>query len=438
MRLNELLNQHQIAKPGSGRAGGDRPASPHGAKEGSLPDLETVLSVIRKINTSLVLSDILGLVIDHAIRTTRADRGFIMLADTERRLHYVVGRDKKGTVIPPGKFQVSDSVLQDVFATGESVCAEDALNDERFERRQSIVDLELRTIMCAPLQTHEETIGVIYVDSQFLHAVNKEDILRLFDILAGQAAIAIRNARLYEDLKKTYDELKDANEHIIRSERMALRGEMAAEVSHELKNILNVILLQAQMLQRSLKKSDTPATDKFLKDIIDSVRKIHNFSENLLVRSNISSEMKPVQLNTFVESFVAFIKVLPKFRKDRIVVKLEEDLPEVNIDVDQIQQVLLNLANNAVEAYGEATITFETKYDFIRNAAHLIVADNGPGLDPRVKEKLFVENITTKPDGHGFGLPVCRKIVRNHNGDIIAQSQPGCGTKFIITLPVPA
>ena len=123
MRLNELLNQHQIAKPGSGRAGSGRPAAPHGAKEGSLPDLDTVLSVIRKINTSLVLSDVLGLVIDHAIRTTRADRGFIMLADGERRLHYVVGRDKKGTVIPPGKFQVSDSVLQDVFATGESVCA---------------------------------------------------------------------------------------------------------------------------------------------------------------------------------------------------------------------------------------------------------------------------------------------------------------------------
>lgn len=431
MKLNELLTQHQIAN-GEPISGPDRPAG----FGGRVQDLETVLSVVKKINTSLVLSDVLSLVIDHAIRITRADRGFLMLADKGGKLQYVIAHDKNGSLIQPENFQVSRSVLEDVFTTGEAICIEDALNDQRFEQRKSIVNLELQTIMCAPMQTHEHTIGVIYVDSRYIQAVNKDEILRMFEILAGQAATAINNARLYGDLKKTFEELRDANEHIIRSERMALRGEMAAEVSHELKNILNIALLQTQALQRRMKLGETDSCDKLLTELIDSIRKIHNFSENLLVKESLSSSLIPMRLNEFLNDFTMFIKFLPKFRKGKIVLELDQELPEVLADRDQIQQVLLNLANNAIEAFGEATITLTTQYDFVNNMAVLIVADNGPGLSPQVKAKAMVEKVTTKADGHGFGLPVCRKIIQNHKGDIIVESEIGNGTKFIITLQI--
>jgi signal transduction histidine kinase len=435
MKLNELLHQHQITHVDEKSLQSKEIAKPSVPTVDRVQDLETVLSVVRKINTSLVLSDVLALVIDHAIRITHADRGFLMLADPGRKLQYVIGHDKEEAVIHPENFQVSESVLEDVFTTGESVCVENALNDERFEQRHSIVNLELQTIMCAPLKTHEETIGVIYVDSRYVHHVNRDETLRLFEILAGQAAIAIQNARLYEDLKKTYEELRDANEHIIKSERMAMRGEMAAEVSHELKNILGVALLQAQSLQRSMKRGEMEASDKMSKDVILSIQKINNFSENLLVRSNANSQMRPVQLNDFINNFVSFIKHLPKFRKGKIVVVIDEALPQIEADVDQLQQVLLNLANNAIEAYSQATITFKTEYDLMNNAARLSVGDNGPGLDPKVKDQAFVERITTKPDGHGFGLPVCRKIIQHHKGNITVESQPNRGTKFIMTFP---
>ena len=143
-----------------------------------------------------------------------------------------------------------------------------------------------------------------------------------------------------------------------------------------------------------------------------------------------------MQLNEFVTNFVAFIHHLPKFRTGKIKIAIDETMPELLADVDQLQQVLLNLANNAIEAYPEATITFRTEYDLLNNIARLTVADNGPGLDPRVKEKAFVEKITTKPNGHGFGLPVCRKILLNHKGDIRVESHEGKGTTFILTLPV--
>lgn len=437
MKLHELVYQNKIAGTQSSLKEGVDAFDLHVPNEGRLQDLEAVLSVIRKINTSLVLSDVLELVIDHAIRVTSAERGFLMLSDTKGGLEYVVGRDKDGNIIASDKFRVSRTVLEDVYRTSESVCIENALNDERFEQRQSIINLELQMIMCAPLQTHESTIGVIYVDSRYIHSVNRDDILRLFEILAGQAAIAIQNARLYEDLKRTYEELKDANEHIIQSERMAMRGELAAEVSHELKNIINVALLQTQSVQRTMKRGEGEASEKMLKDLIDTIRRINNFSDNLLVRSSIASHCTLLELNGSLNNFALFIKHLPKFRSGKIVVDIDPELPEISCDGDQIQQVLLNLVNNAIEACPEATITLKTEYDFINNAARLIVADNGPGLDPRVKEKLFVEKVTTKPDGHGFGLPVCRKIVQNHKGEILVESHQGQGTKFIITIPIP-
>jgi len=401
-------------------------------------NLETILSVVRKTNTSLLLPEVLELVIDQAIRITNAERGFLMLADDDRRLQYVVGRDRDGKSIHPENFQVSSSVLEDVFTTGESICIENALNDERFERRQSVVNLELQTIMCAPLQTPEKTIGVIYVDSRFIQPVEKEDILYLFEILAGQAAIAIQNARLYEDLKKTYEELRQANEQIIKSEKMALRGELAAEVSHELKNLIAVLLLQLQALQGRLKKGIAEGAEESVMEIIQGIHKINRFSENLLARSSLTSKMKRQDLNKVVADFAAFIKVLPKFRKAKIKVDTQETLPQISMDREQIQQVLLNLVNNAVEAYNETTIKLRTGYDVLKNLVVLDVSDTGPGLDPEVKERLFVEKITTKENGHGYGLSICRKVIENHNGQIAVESEAGKGTTFRITLPAAA
>jgi signal transduction histidine kinase len=400
-----------------------------------LQSLETILNVVRMTNASLVLSELLELVIDQAIRITNAERGFLMLAGENRALQFVVGRDREGNQIHPENFQVSSSVLEDVFSTGESICIESALTDERFERRASVQNLELQTIMCAPLKTNEETIGVIYVDSRHIQAIDKEDVLYLFEILAGQAAIAIQNARLYDDLKRTYEQLKQANEQIIKSEKMALRGELAAEVSHELKNLVAVILLQLHSLQKRMSKWETNQSTDLINEIIQSVHRINGFSENLLVRSSITPKMKEEDLNKLASDFVAFISVLPKFRQARVVMQADQTLPKVKVDREQLQQVLLNLANNAVESYSEATVRFKTEYDVLKNVVCLSVSDNGKGLDPRIKDKILVEKVTTKENGHGYGLNICRKIIENHGGRITVESEPCKGTTFTMRFP---
>ncbi len=399
-------------------------------------DLEMILNVVRKINTTLVLSDVLNLVVDEAIRTTKADRGFIMLADDSHHLAFVVGRDAAGKPIHAESFQVSSTVLDDVFTTGESLCIENALHDERFERRQSILNLELQTIICSPLRTPEETIGVIYVDSKCIQAIDKEDILYLFEILAGQAAIAIKNARLYDNLKTTYEDLKHANDQIIKSERMALKGEIAGQVSHELMNLVAIVLLQLQVIRRRLGKVSMEEIAQMVEKTLTGALRIQGFSKNLITRARASAELLPTRPNQVLQDFFDFIKVLPKFKHNRLRLVLDESVPELAMDVDQIHQVLLNLMNNAVEAFPEAAIELRTDYDVIENVVHVTVQDNGPGIDEQIMEKLLKERVTTKVDGHGYGLPICKQIIEYHGGNLQIQSKKNEGAKFLITLPV--
>ncbi len=427
MNLDDLL-QEEVA--GQAHAAQEKPS------ESRTRDLEMILNVVRKVNTSLELSAVLELVLDEAIRITKSDRGFLMLADRERKLEFVTGRTAMGKCIDAESFQVSSSILDDVYTTGESLCVEDALNDGRFERRQSVLELELQTIICSPLRTPEETIGVIYVDSKCIRAVEKADILSLFEILAGQAATAIKNARLYQDLKNTYEDLKHANEQIIKSERMAMKGEIAGEVSHELRNIVSVVLLQLERLSHKLDRISAEELKSTVEKTIAGARRIERFSHSLMTGRRAAGALLPTDPNLICREFLDFIRVLPKFKNNGLSLVLAEDVPMIQMDVDQVQQVLLNLVNNAVEAFAHAAIILQTEYDVIDNVVRISVRDNGPGIDEEVRNKLFHENITTKVDGHGYGLPVCRQIIELHGGTIRLETRKNDGAKFILTFPV--
>ena len=427
MNIDDLLQEESA---------GQSLATEEKASASRTRDLEMILNVVRKVNTSLVLSDVLELVLDEAIRITKAERGFLMLADMDRKLEFVTGRTSTGESIRAENFQVSSTVLDDVFTTGESLLVEDALNDGRFELRQSVLELELKTIICSPLRTPEETIGVIYVDSKRIQAVEKADILYLFEILAGQAATAIKNARLYQDLKSTYDDLKHANEQIIKSERMAMKGEIAGEVSHELRNIVAVVLLQLEQLSRKLDRISPEELKKTVEKTIAGARRIERFSHSLMTGRRSAGALHSTDPNLMCREFLDFIRVLPKFKNNGLSLVLGEDLPMIQMDLDQIQQVLLNLVNNAVEAFAQATIILQTEHDLIENVVRISVQDNGPGIDEEVRNKLFHENITTKVDGHGYGLPVCRQIVELHGGTIRLETRKNGGAKFIMTFPV--
>lgn len=428
MKFNEIVDSAAESVPAANTAG---PSS-----QLRVRDMEMILNVVRKINTSLELSEVLELVTDESIRIVKADRGFLMLAGKEGKLELAVARNSDGESIVAENLQISSSVMEDVLATGESLYVENALADQRFENRQSIMDLELKTIICCPLRTQDERIGVMYVDSKRIQACDKSETLSLFEILAGQAAIAIRNARLYANLKDAYEDLRQAHEHIVKSERMAMKGELASEVSHELKNLVSVVLLSLQQLQLKIGTVSSSELNGVIEKVIGGVKKIERFSKNLLSSSRSAARLMPQNLTKIAADFTEFMKFLPKFKANTITSSFEENLPPVNLDIDQIQQVLLNLVNNIVEAKSNASIHFTTAYNPAKDEVTLSVRDDGPGIEEEVRNRLFTEKITTKPDGHGYGLLVCKQIVENHGGSIRIDSRENEGTTLTLTFPV--
>ena len=398
-------------------------------------DLERILNVVKMINNSLILDEVLRLVVDNSIDVAKAERGFLLLADNEGRLECKLGRNSKRESLPPEEMLISRTVVDDVHQTGESVFIENAQTDDGFDQRQSIKSLFLQTILCSPLNIKNEKVGVIYVDSRSIQAVKKDEIIDLFEILAGQAAIAIKNAQLYERLHCAYKELEDANEQVLKFERMASRGEMAAEVSHELKNSLTIVSLQLHSLKNFAHRCSTEEREKKLNGAIEALNKTILFASGLIETSAFKTNKYLGNVNEAIRDFLKFIRILPKFRSSVLVAMLDENVPQFLFDKQQLQQVLLNLVTNAVEAYSEATIEIRTNYIPEKNEVRMSIIDNGPGIIDEVRKKIFTQKITTKVDGHGYGLPICRKIVEHHSGSIEVESAVGQGTSFHLTFP---
>ena len=215
-----------------------------------------------------------------------------------------------------------------------------------------------------------------------------------------------------------------------------MKGEIAGEVSHELRNIVAVVLLQLEQLSRKLDRISAEELKSTVEKTIAGARRIEKFSHSLMTGRRAAGELLPADPNVICRDFIDFIRVLPKFKNNGLSLVLGEDVPMIQMDVDQVQQVLMNLVNNAVEAFARVAIILQTEYDLIGNMVRISVQDNGPGIDEEVRNKLFHENITTKVDGHGYGLPVCRQIIELHGGTIRLETRKNGGAKFIMTFPV--
>jgi GAF domain-containing protein len=217
-------------------------------------NLEIILEIVNKINSTLILEDVLNLVLKSAIEFTKSERGFIVLANEDDELEFKIGLDNKSNSIDKQDFRVSKSVIDDVYEAGESRFVESAQSDNNFDRSQSIFTLELQTILCSPLITGKRKIGVIYVDSRLINKLDDKNITDMFEILAGQAATAIKNAQLYngqinayKEQQKINSELQIAKEEAEKSDR--LKSEFLAQMSHEIRTPIHIMLSNSELIK---------------------------------------------------------------------------------------------------------------------------------------------------------------------------------------------
>jgi signal transduction histidine kinase len=407
-----------------------------------IKSLEVILDIVKTINSTLILEDVLQLVLNSAIRLTNSDRGFIVLRNSAEVLEYKLGLDSEGNKLPESLFNISTTVVKDVFNVGQSIFVEGAQSDTEYDSSKSILRLELQTILCSPLITENKKIGVIYVDSKHLHKVKAREITGTFEILAGQAATAIRNAQLYNGQINAYNALNEANIQLIQAERKALKSSIDSEIGQSLQGLVHLALLETESLLRIIEKTlkesagkDDPNTAIFdrmkLKSIvaIDSIRNIQKFAQVLLETSLLNLNKDSGDLNLTIQSVIKYLAATKKYYK--VVFKTELNaIPLCNYDSEQIQHLLVHLFNNAVEARKDVSIVIKSFYK--DNFVNIEVEDNGPGF-PQEIENPFYDVIAAGKTS--YGLYLCKSIIDRHNGHInILQRRPSAIIQF--SLPV--
>jgi PAS domain S-box-containing protein len=285
----------------------------------------------------------------------------------------------------------------------------------------------------APLIAKERVVGVVLADNLYSGAPIDADDIQLLDTLAQQAGLTIDNALTYQALQKAQRELVSA-------ERLAAVGEMAARVSHEIRNPLATVGGFARSVLK--KPSDEVSVTRKTQIIVDEVARLEELLSDLLDMA------RPRQLNLQTQDLNAIVDhALLLANADiqglNVTVKrnFDANLPLILVDRSRLLQALLNTIRNGAQAMqqgGVLEITTRVPHLSTGLASHLEieVKDHGIGISERGLKQIFDPFFSTKISGSGLGLAVTRRIIQDHGGDIDVYSQEGQGTTFILCLPM--
>lgn len=239
-------------------------------------------------------------------------------------------------------------------------------------------------------------------------------------------------------------ELKRAHEHALHTEKMASIGKMAAVLAHEINNPLSGILTYAKLLRKYVDR-DGNSSDR-RQEICDSLdliasesRRCGDLVKNLLTFSRTTPiNVQPTNLNQVIEQALRLVQHQLELNAIHVEEQLEADLPSVRCDGAQIEQVLLALLMNAIDAMPQGgNLWIASSSSRKSNRVRIVVRDDGSGIPPEILPKIFEPFLTTKETGRGvgLGLAISHSILERHNGKIEVESEVGKGTTFTVTMP---
>jgi signal transduction histidine kinase len=293
----------------------------------------------------------------------------------------------------------------------------------------------------APLVVRDELLGVLAIGPKLTRQAYTEGDLELIFTLATLLASGIHSHRLIQGLQETNQRLRDTQEQLIRTERMATLGELSAGIAHEVKNPLTSIRGFAGTIAETVGDSSPEEIREFAQIIVDATHELQEIIDEVRdyakgVRRTY--EAAPVSLAALVDETLSFTKFSPELRAVQLCKEVEDEAV-VLANRDKIKQVLLNLLRNATQALtdprgGRICFRISTSDGWGR----IEVTDNGRGIAEDAREKIWENWYTTKgAEGTGLGLGRCREIVVSHGGTLeLVRSEVGVGTTFALSLPL--
>ncbi len=264
----------------------------------------------------------------------------------------------------------------------------------------------------------------------------RNDIIVAFLFYAFILLMSVLFGRLYNNAQTSLKNLKAAQEQLVKTEKMAAVGQMAAAISHDLRNPLTGIKMAAYYLGTKIDKSELE-----LNNILRDIELEIDYASNVV--TNILTYAKPVELiythadiNKLLEDTITFVHLQNRDLTIKLVKKYAPNIPEIFIDSKQIKQVFINVLTNAIQAMPNGgTLSITTR--LVGRDLEVEIKDTGLGISKDDFGKIFDPFFTTKARGVGLGLSISNNIINKHGGKMKIISELGLGTTFLMSLPVP-
>ncbi|MBN1356671.1 GAF domain-containing protein [bacterium] len=412
--------------------------------------LSLLLQISSQLNSSLNLDEVLRYAMDQVVGLLNAERGFIMLVENGR-LVLRVAKNFNIENLEKGH-GYSQGVIDEAFKDKKPILTVDAMDDHRFSARESVVASGLRSVLCVPIASRNQVLGIIHLDNRWKSGVFTPRDLDTLVTFANHAAIAIENAKLYQNLKASINDKLRLQEEIyqekikneIEREASNLREELAHHIVHDLRNPLTVVYTAFSLLDSMITKEKSPDEEELLIKARTNLKLLARMINDILdVYRLENGELKPVIKDVDLSSLVREIFSSPSIalsRNVQIRLRFPGEPFFVQGDESLLMRIFTNLISNAARYTKSGYIEVKGIIDPEQSCALVDVGDTGPGIPEVYREKIFSKFIQVKPGNHpafskGLGLAFCRLALEAHGGSIHALDNPEGGSIFRLTIP---
>ena len=398
-----------------------------------------LFQVTRAINELTNAEELFERVVGLTADVLEADGSVIILSQDENTLEhrYLLSTESRGD----GFLIFADKLALLTLEGNEPILLSDPKADTTLES----VPKEIKSAMCAPLTHRGTRLGALYIDRTADMPFNSGD-LQMLVAIAEQAALALSNRRLYDDLLKSYEKIEQQQDALIRSEKLAAMGLLSAGVAHDIKNPLCVISGSLEVFLNRVGPLDENLT-KYIKKAQAAADRIGSTVHGLLGFGRQKNQnLELFDMKELVNQAVELARSTVQGKSGaQLATIVASDLHPVIGDRHNVVQVLLNLLINAGEALhegGTVTITatndkrVQTDGEEVKDCILITVSDTGPGIPDEIQDKIFEPFVTTgKEKGTGLGLWIAHTIIEGMGGSIELTSQANEGATFEILLP---
>jgi len=385
--------------------------------------LEQIIEVSRVINSTLNLEPLLHNIIQIATDLTATEASSILLLDKKTgELHFEIATGVKGQEVKPIVVPLDNSIAGWVVKEGEPLLIPDVRKDPRhYHKVDDMTQFSTRSILGVPLRVKDKVIGVLEVLNKIDDKEFTQDDVETLTTLAAQAAIAIENARLFQ------------------------QSDLLSEVVHELRTPLTSIRGYSKMLllaEGIAREKELEFAETIHREAIRLGQMINDFLDLARLESGRTYiAQEPVNMTEILSETLAILQPQAAERRVSIALQVPETLPTIIGDPVRLKQVMVNLVSNAVKYNHEGgRVDIEVKVG--EDELNVAVKDTGRGIReedlPHIFEKFYrVDDPEQQIKGTGLGLSITKHIVEVHGGTISVQSVKGQGSTFSFTLPLP-